>query len=158
MGVFFVFFLQKCETKTSEHLAGAPLGPPVTLRRQEWNAKVLSWRKKKKKSYLVFFFFFLFFGQEGKKESIFQSPSWVRFLSHVLFCEMQSDPWQELMPNCVISLLQPRVAPQINRWRKKYPGSQHSPFSHHRALIHRTKTQLSMKVVKLKQQIFRHQM
>lgn len=160
LSFFFLFFLQKCQTKTSEHLAGAPLGPPATLRRGEWNAKALSWSKKK--ILLRFLFLSFFCTRDKKKESIFQSPSWVRFLSHVLFCEMQSDPWQELMPNCVISLLQPRVAPQINRRRNKYPGPQHSPLSHHahilhQALIHQAKIQCRMKVVKWKQQIFRHQ-
>lgn len=59
--------------------------------------RYLEAKKKKKKILLRFFFFFLVQEVGGeKKKSIFQSPSWVRFLSHVLFCETAEWPLVEV--------------------------------------------------------------
>lgn len=128
--VCYYIFLQ---TKTGQHLAGAPLEPPATLRQGEWNAKLLSWSQKK--TDLDFFFFF--FGQEGEKKNQYSRVHHESAFPLVFcFVKLQSDPWQKLMPNCLISLLQPRVAPRIDRRCNKYPGSQHSPLSHHAHFIH----------------------
>lgn len=113
---------------------------------------------KPKKNVLRFFFFFLD-KREKKANQYSRVHHECAFSLMFSFVKLQSDPWQKLMPNCVISLLQPRVAPQINRRRNKYPGPQHSLLSHHthsvhQAMMHQAKLRFSMKVVMFQQQNF----